>query len=158
MSEQPSGPLLELTCLLDAPRERIFRMLTEPVELATWWGPYGFTTPEAELDLKVGGGYRFSMQPPDGDLFHLSGEFLEIDPPGRLVYTFRWEEPTPDDRETIVTLSLDALGNTTEVSLSQGPFVTEERLSLHRNGWTDSFEKLRAVVAPSSKNPGAPTS
>ena len=47
------------------------------------------------LDLSVGGGYRFTMQPPDGDPFRLSGEFHEIAPPSRLVYTFRWEEPDP---------------------------------------------------------------
>jgi len=146
MNEQPSGLLLELRCAVDAPRERVFRMVTEPVELAKWWGPHGFTTPEVELDLSVGGSYRMSMRPPDGDPFHLSGEFLEIDPPGRLRYTFRWEEPTPDDRETVVTLSLVAIADATDVSLSQGWFATEERLALHRGGWTDSFEKLRAVI------------
>jgi uncharacterized protein YndB with AHSA1/START domain len=146
MDEQPGGLLLELKCTLDASCERIFGMLTEPVELAKWWGPHGFTTPETELDLRVGGGYRFSMKPPDGDLFHLSGEFLEIKRPSRLVYTFRWEEPTPDDRNTVVTLSLDDIGDATEVSLSQGLFTTEERIALHRSGWTDSFERLREVV------------
>jgi uncharacterized protein YndB with AHSA1/START domain len=122
-------------------------MLTEPAELVKWWGPHGFTTPEVELELSVGGGYRLSMKPPDGEVFHLAGEFLEIDRPHRLVYTFRWEEPTPDDRETVVTLSLDARADGTEVSLSQGFFATEERLDLHRGGWTDSFEKLRQAVA-----------
>ena len=95
--------VLELKCVLGAPRERIFRSLTEPAELAKWWGPQGFTTPEIDLDLRVGGHYRFGMQPADGDLFHLSGEYLEIHPPSRLVYTFRWEEPDPDDRGTVVT-------------------------------------------------------
>jgi uncharacterized protein YndB with AHSA1/START domain len=138
--------VLELKRVLEAPRERVFSMLTEPTELAKWWGPQGFTTPEIELDLSVGGGYRVAMQPPDGDVFHLSGEFLEIDLPHRLVYTFRWDEPLPDDRETVVMLSLNALGDATEVSLSQGEFATEERLTLHRRGWTDSFEKLRELV------------
>ena len=150
MNGQPSGLLLKLSCALDAPRERIFSMLTEPAELVKWWGPHGFTSPEVALDLEVGGGYRFAMQPPDGDLFHLTGEFLEIVAPGRLAYTFRWEEPAPDDRETIVTLALDALDSATEVSLSQGLFATEERLALHRNGWTDSFEKLREVLESGS--------
>ncbi|HET6686995.1 MAG TPA: SRPBCC domain-containing protein [Jiangellaceae bacterium] len=142
----PARRVLELTCVLDAPRERIFRTLTEPAELRKWWGPHGFTTPETELDLTVGGGYRFTMQPPDGDLFHLSGEFLEIDPPSRLVYTFRWEEPDPDDRETVVAMSLQPVGDATKVSLSQGEFATEARIALHRSGWTDSFEKLRELI------------
>jgi len=150
VNEHDGGLVLNLTCTLDAPRERTYRMLTEPAELATWWGPSGFTMPQAEVDLRVGGGYRFSMQPPDGDLFHLSGEFVEIDPPSRLVYTFRWDEPTPDDRETVVTLTLDAAGGSTVIALSQGSFTTEERLALHRGGWTDSFQRLRDVIASPS--------
>lgn len=89
MSGVPGGLALELRRTLDAPRERIFKALTDPGELAKWWGPYGFTTPEVEVDLRVGGGYRFGMQPPDGALFHLAGEYLEIEPPSRLAYTFR---------------------------------------------------------------------
>jgi uncharacterized protein YndB with AHSA1/START domain len=149
MNEQPRGLVLRLKRMVDAPPERIFDLLTEPAEVAKWWGPHGFTTPEIELDLSVGGGYRYTMQPPDAEAFHLSGEFLEIDPPSRLVFTFRWEEPDPDDRETVVMLSLAAVGDATEVSLSQGAFATDERLALHSNGWADSFEKLGEVIETS---------
>jgi uncharacterized protein YndB with AHSA1/START domain len=138
--------VLRLECVLQAPRQRIFSMLTEPAELATWWGPRGFTTPEIVLDLAVGGGYRFTMQPPDGDVFHLAGQFRDIDPPSRLAYTFRWEEPDPDDRETVVRLSLSAVGESTKLSLWQGEFATGPRLALHRRGWTESLDKLRARI------------
>jgi len=146
MNARANHLVLELNCVLSAPQERIFRAFVEPGELANWWGPHGFTTPEIDLDLRVGGVYRFAMQPPDGDLFHLTGEFLEIEPPSRLVYTFSWEEPDPDDRMTVASLSLDDVGDATKLSLSQGAFATEARVSLHRSGWTDSFDKLRALV------------
>jgi uncharacterized protein YndB with AHSA1/START domain len=146
MSAHAGHLVLELKCVLGAPRERIFRALTEPAELAKWWGPHGFTTPEIEIDLRVSGVYRFAMQPPTGDLFHLTGEFLEIDPSNRLAYTFRWEEPDPDDLTTVVSLSLDDVRGATELSLSQGEFATEARVSLHRSGWTDSLEKLRELT------------
>jgi uncharacterized protein YndB with AHSA1/START domain len=71
MSTRAGGLALELKFVVEAPRERIFRMLTEPAALAKWWGPYGFTMPGIDLDLRVGGGYRFTMQPPGGDPFHL---------------------------------------------------------------------------------------
>ena len=138
--------VLEQAREFDAPAEQIFGLLTHPTKLAKWWGPHGFTTPEIHIDLRAGGSLRFTMQPPDGEPFHLSGEFLEIDPPWRLVYTFLWEEPTPDDRDTVVDLSLGSTGAATRLVLSQGPFLTDERLELHRNGWTESFEKLQAVL------------
>jgi uncharacterized protein YndB with AHSA1/START domain len=94
----------------------------------------------------VGGSLRFTMQPPDGEPFHLSGEFLQIEFPTELTFTFRWDEPGPDDRETVVELSLDSFDDRTTVTLTQGEFATMERLDLHRNGWTDSFEKLDAVL------------
>jgi uncharacterized protein YndB with AHSA1/START domain len=147
-----SGPtgrfVLELTRVLPAPPEQVFAALTQPDDLARWWGPRGFTTPEIRLDLRVGGRYRFTMQPPDGDAFHLSGEFLEIAPPARLASTFRWDEPAPDDRETVVTLSLSAVGAGTGLALRHGEFATEERLALHRGGWTDSLDKLTALLDP----------
>lgn len=139
--------VLDLTTVLEAPRETVFSALTHPVTLARWWGPAGFSLPEVDLDLQVGGRYRFSMQPPDGTMFHLAGEFLTIEPPDRLAYTFRWEEPDPDDRETVVSLSLEVVEHATKVILSQGDFTTQERLELHRSGWADSFERLREVLA-----------
>ncbi|PTT62390.1 SRPBCC family protein [Arthrobacter sp. HMWF013] len=148
MTEQTGGLVLNLECTLAAPPERAFRMLTEASELVKWWGPHGFIIPAADVNLVVGGRYRFRMTPPDGEPFHLSGEYLEIDPPWRLVYTFNWEEPTPDDGETVVDLSLGSAGSGTRLVLSQGPFLTEERLALHRDGWTESFEKLRTVTDP----------
>jgi uncharacterized protein YndB with AHSA1/START domain len=146
MDKRADGLVLQLKRVLAAPPERIFRMLTEPADLAKWWGPRGFTTPGIDLDLRVGGRYRFAMQPPDGDLFHLSGEFLDIEPPSRLIYTFRWEEPDADDRETVVTVLLGDVEGATQVSLSQGMFATEARLALHRSGWTDSLEKLGELI------------
>jgi uncharacterized protein YndB with AHSA1/START domain len=138
--------VLEQTRVLDAPVARVFSLLTEPAKLAQWWGPLGFTTPEARSDLRVGGSYRFTMQPPEGEAFHLSGDFLEVQAPSGLRFTFRWDEPVPDDRETVVELSLNSLGARTMVRLTQGEFATEERLQLHRSGWAESFDKLAAIL------------
>jgi uncharacterized protein YndB with AHSA1/START domain len=146
MPEPEKGFDLKQEHTFVAPPERVFSLFTEPAELARWWGPHGFTTPEIHLDLHVGGSFRFTMKPPDGEAFHLSGEFLEIDPPQRLAFTFRWDEPGPDDRETVVVLTLQPQEGATIVSLSQAEFATEERLELHRTGWAESFEKLEAEL------------
>jgi uncharacterized protein YndB with AHSA1/START domain len=142
-----NGLRLQLTRVLDAAPSTVWRALTEPDELARWWGPAGFTSPSIELDLRVGGGYRIEMKPPEREAFFLEGEFRHVAPPSRLAYTFRWEEPAPDDQETVVTLSLTDLGGKTELALDQGPFATEARRALHRDGWSDSFDKLSELLS-----------
>jgi uncharacterized protein YndB with AHSA1/START domain len=154
MTHQEEGYTLRQERVFDAPPARVFAAFTEPTELAQWWGPHGFTTPELDVALRAGGSYRFTMQPPDGEAFHLSGEFLDIQRPSRLSFTFRWDEPDPDDRETVVVLSLVADEGATVVSLTQGEFATEGRLELHRGGWADSFEKLDVLLRAGS-HPGS---
>ena len=89
MIEQPEPDELVLTgrWQLDAGPARVFTLVTVPDALAEWWGPRGFTTPEIEQDLRIGGAYRYTMQPPEGDAFHLSGGFLDVDPPHGLAFT-----------------------------------------------------------------------
>jgi uncharacterized protein YndB with AHSA1/START domain len=144
---QPDELALRMKLVVPAPAAAVFRACTEPAELAKWWGPRGFTTPAIEIDLRVGGRYRFAMQPPEGDLFHLRGEFREVRLPSHLVYTFVWEPPDPDDRETLVTLSFREVDGSTEVSFTQGVFATEARRALHEQGWTESFQRLQALLS-----------
>jgi uncharacterized protein YndB with AHSA1/START domain len=138
---------LHLERILPAPRELVFAMHAEANRLARWWGPNGFTVPNIQLDLRVGGTYRIEMDPPDGNPFHLSGVFREVDPPARLVYTFAWEEPDPDDRETIVSFALDDQGPTTKLVLDQGAFATDARLALHTQGWSETIDRLEQRIA-----------
>jgi uncharacterized protein YndB with AHSA1/START domain len=142
---------LHLERILRAPRSLVFRWHIDPDELAKWWGPKGFTAPNVQLDVRYGGSYRIAMLPPGGDLFYLSGEFREVDPPSRLAYTFRWEPPDPEDRETVVTISLRDLGESTELTVDQGIFATERRLALHTQGWTESLDRLEALVSATDR-------
>jgi uncharacterized protein YndB with AHSA1/START domain len=139
--------VLEIERVLPAAPAVVFNTFVDPGELARWWGPAGFTIPSLSFLARVGGGYRIEMQPPTGDPFALTGEFQEVDPSALLTYTFRWEDPDPDDVETLVRLSFRDLGDSTEVSLAQGIFKTEARLALHRDGWTDSFDKLERLLS-----------
>ena len=143
-----SGELtLELRRTLPAAPSVVFRALSASDELAKWWGPKGFTVPSLDFKPRAGDSYRIEVQPADGDPFYIAGEFRKVDPPVRLVYTFEYENPDPDDVETIAELSLRDLGESTEVVLTQRPFATEARRELHRNGWTDSFDKLEQLIS-----------
>jgi len=145
MTEDSS--VLHLERFVPFPRALVYRALTDPGELARWWGPHGFRVPEIERELVVGGSYRIAMQPPEGEIFYLSGEFLEVAPPARLAYTFRWSPPDPDDRETIVVLSMEERPDGTEVHLTHRGFATAARRALHETGWTESFERLEQALA-----------
>ena len=143
---EAAGLTLTMTRTLSAPRSAVWTAMTEPEQLAKWWGPKGFTSPEVDFDPQIGGSYRIAMQPPEGDLFHLHGEFREVDPPARLAYTFVWDPATPDDRETLVELTLQGDGERTEVDFTQGEFATQERLELHQGGWRDGFARLAELL------------
>jgi uncharacterized protein YndB with AHSA1/START domain len=138
---------LEMERVFPALPSVVFRAFSDANELAKWWGPRGFTTQSLEFDPRVGESYRIEMQPPEGDNFYLTGEFREVEPPARLAYTFVWEDPDPEDVETLVRLSFRDLGESTEVAYRQGPFKTEARRALHRDGWTDGFDKLERLIS-----------
>jgi uncharacterized protein YndB with AHSA1/START domain len=151
VANDSGGIRLHLEKVLRASPEEVFDACIDPAKLAEWWGPTGFTSPSVEQDVREGGSYRITMQPPEGEAFHLRGEYREIERPRRLVYTFVWEEPHPDDQETVVTLSFLDHDAETKVVLDQGPFRTEARHALHEAGWTDSLERLeRLARRPSS--------
>ena len=143
----PPELALELTRVLPAGASAVFGAFTAPDELAKWWGPRGFTVPSLDWRARVAERYRIEMQPPEGNSFHLNGEVRAVDPPTRLAFTFAWEPPDPDDVENLVQLSFLDLGGSTEVALKQAPFRTEARRELHRDGWSDSFDKLEELVA-----------
>ena len=86
------------------------------------------------------------MQPPEGEAFELAGVFREVDAPSALAFTFRWQPADPDDRETVAEISFRGIDDSTEVRVRQGAFETEARCALHRDGWTESLEKLGELV------------
>jgi uncharacterized protein YndB with AHSA1/START domain len=146
MDTRSSGFLLEINRDVSAPAPDVFAALSEATKLAKWWGPEGYTVSRVTFPARVGESYLIEMQPPDGEAFHITGEFRDVSPPSRLAYTFAYEQPDPDDVETVVTLSLQDHGGSTQVSLEQGTFKTEARRALHRDGWTESFDRLERLI------------
>ena len=147
MGAGSSELMLEIERVLPARQPEVFAAFTDPDVLSTWWGPKGFTIRSLDFQGRAGERYRIEMQPPEGDAFQLIGEFREVEPPARLAFTFIWEEPNPDDVETLAALEFRDLGDSTDVALTQGAFKTEGRWDLHRDGWGDSFDKLERLLS-----------
>jgi len=131
---------LHVTRTFAAPRDRVFRAWTDPAALATWWWPWN---PKIAIDLRPGGAYRFTADRPGAGALAVSGEFIEVDPPERLVYTFGWDG---DERVTQVAVEFRDLGEATEVVLSHTGFATIEERDNHELGWNDCLDRLRDLV------------
>ena len=130
--------------LFEAPREVVFAAWTEPERLKRWWGPGFFETVSAEVDLRPGGRYELLLEP--GSM-RLGGEFREVTPPQRLVYTWRWLEGVPDMRESLVTVEFrDVGGGRTVVVLLHDNFVGPGPVDMYDEGWRSGLEKLRAFL------------
>jgi uncharacterized protein YndB with AHSA1/START domain len=95
VAARSDGLTLDMSRALPGAPSRVFEAFTDPTELARWWGPEGFSTPSLEFEPRVGESYRIEMQPPEGEVFYLSGEFRMVDPPARLAYTSDGRTPIP---------------------------------------------------------------
>ena len=88
------GNVLAFTRVLNAPRQLVFRIWTQPAHLVRWWGPNDFTLPACEVDFRVGGKYKFCMRAPDGSDHWVWGRYQEIVEPERLVFSWH-RTPSP---------------------------------------------------------------
>jgi uncharacterized protein YndB with AHSA1/START domain len=138
---------LQLTRTFAASRDQVFRAWTEPEQLKQWWGPPGYEALVVEVDLRAGGRYRIGMRElPSGEVFYLSGVYEEVQPPERLVYTWRWEAESADS-ETRVTVEFRDRGRATEVVLTHEMFPTRPARDQHQAGWTGCLEKFATCLA-----------
>jgi uncharacterized protein YndB with AHSA1/START domain len=118
------------------PADRVFRALTDPQEMVQWWGsPELYRVTEWKADLRVGGRWQSTGRGADGRAFTVSGEFLEIDPPRRLVHTWQpdWEQGGPP---TTVHYQLDPIAAGTRVTVRHTGFGDRSASCLdHGRGW-----------------------
>jgi uncharacterized protein YndB with AHSA1/START domain len=150
MTTEKAGDTVRITRIIDAPREDVFRAWTEPDQIRQWWGPGEFTCPEAEVDLRPGGGYRLAMQPTAGDPFIVAGTYLEVEPPARLLYTWRWETgPAADGSESRVSVEFRARGDQTELVLTHTDFPASHGPAPYEMGWEGGLDKFEALFAGS---------
>jgi uncharacterized protein YndB with AHSA1/START domain len=96
-----------LSRVFDAPRDLVFDAWTDPEALAEWFGPKGFVTTTHEIDVRVGGRWRFEMRGPDGTCFPNRMEYLEIKRPERLVID-HGSDVDNDPHRFRVTITFDA--------------------------------------------------
>jgi uncharacterized protein YndB with AHSA1/START domain len=145
----PSDREIQITRLFNASRERIFEALTEPAHVRKWWGALGegYSVTVCEIDLRVGGGWRFVNRHPKGEVAFY-GTYREISPPARLVYTEIFADYP--DAESLVTnvLSVDG-GKTRLTATSQYPSLEVRDIVLGSGmeyGAAKSYDRVEEIT------------
>jgi uncharacterized protein YndB with AHSA1/START domain len=117
----PSENEIRLTRLFDAPRALVFEAMTRPEHIRRWWGCLSdeYSVPVCEVDLRVGGKWRFVNRHPQGDA-EFYGEYLEIAPPARVVFTEIYA-PFPDAPSVVTAELADENGKTRLTVTSKYP-------------------------------------
>jgi uncharacterized protein YndB with AHSA1/START domain len=145
----PQATTLRLERTFKAPAQAVFEAWTSADMLRRWW-PAGsdWDTPVAEVDVRVGGRLRLVMRSPDGEEFGGGGEYVEITPPERLVFTWSWDGHAGHERVQLIEVALsERPDGTTAVVLTNRGLEDEESKCSHRAGWEASFDNLDRVLA-----------
>jgi len=145
------------TRVLDAPRELVFSVWTDPKHLAQWWGPDGFTTTTHAFDFRPGGVWRFVMHGPDGRDYQNRIIFDEIVPPERIVYRHDGGEDV-EPVQFAQTVTFEDFGNGQTRLIWHGTFPSaEERARVIREygadkGLVQTMARLVDYVASMSSD------
>jgi uncharacterized protein YndB with AHSA1/START domain len=146
------GVGVELQRRFRASPDRVFRAWTEPAALREWWCPPGWIAGTIEIDLRPGGRYRIDMSRlGDGARVAVRGEFLEVMPPRRLVYTWTWENAFSDLDPTLVTVEIAGSEDGTILMLRHENFGDPGIRNQHRTGWITACNRLDRVVTPADE-------
>jgi len=114
------------TRLLNAPRELVFKVWTDPEQVVKWWGPNGFTNTIYEMDVRPGGVWRFMMHGPDGKDYPNRVTYLEVVPPEKLVFLHGADSEEDPNRFHVTVLFKEKRGQT-EISMRMLFDTPEER-------------------------------
>jgi uncharacterized protein YndB with AHSA1/START domain len=134
--------------VIAAKPEKVYRAFVEPDAIASWLPPFGFLCTVHELDARVGGKHRMSFRNfTTGNGHSFGGEYLELVPNQRLVYSDRFDDPNlPGEMTVVVTLAAVSVG--TEMTVEQQNVPDMIPLEGCYLGWQDSLEKLAKLVGP----------
>ena len=145
----PAPDAIRLERTFNAPAQAVFDAWTSAEVLRRWW-PAGsdWDTPVAEVDVRVGGRLRLVMRSPEGEEFGGRGEYLEINPPERLVFSWTWDGHEGHEGGQLVEVEFTERedGTTTVVVTNRG-LRDEESKRSHEQGWEASFDNLDRVLA-----------
>jgi uncharacterized protein YndB with AHSA1/START domain len=147
----PSDLEIAMTREFDAPRHLVFDAMTKPEHFPHWFGCAAFSLVVCEIDLRVGGGYRFVMRAPDGTESTLQGTYIDVVRPERVAFTERFSMPGfTSDEYTVTSTFVEAGGRTMLTTTIL--HATKENRDGHlnsgiENGVAPAYDRLAELVA-----------
>ena len=147
--ENEDPMLIRIERTYAAPATAVFEAWTSAELLRRWYPPGAdWDTPVADVDLRVGGRLRLVMRSPDGEEFGGGGEYREITPPTRLVFTWVWDRSDVAERVQLVEVDFtEHRDGTTTVVMTNRGLPDERSRESHREGWEGSFDNLARVLS-----------
>jgi uncharacterized protein YndB with AHSA1/START domain len=147
----PSDREIRITRLFDAPRNLVFEAMSKPEHITQWWGRLGegYSVPVCEVDLRVGGKWRFVNRTPKGDMVTFYGEYREIAAPERIVFTEIFEQ-YPDAVSVVTSVLTEESGKTRLTATVEYPSLEVRDIVLAsgmERGAGISYDRLDEVAS-----------
>ncbi len=148
MTTKAAEASLEIKRFINAPRERVYAAWTDPAQLREWFGPENVQTRELVADARVGGKFRWDLTDPKGEEMTVYGEYRELVPGKKIVFTWKWDDDEVwENRTSIVTVELSDRDGGTELRLKHERLPSEESRDRHNEGWKSVLDKLEKFLS-----------
>ncbi len=133
--------------VIQAPRARVYQAWTDPAQLREWFAPEGVRTRSIAADVRVGGKYRWDLITEQGENWAAFGEYRELVPEKKIVFTWQWDDDQAWENHTsIVTVELFDSRGGTELRLTHEQLPSEESRDRHSEGWNSLLNRLEQFL------------
>jgi uncharacterized protein YndB with AHSA1/START domain len=138
---------LEIRRFINATPDRVYAAWTDPAQLKAWFGPENVRTRSITADVQVGGKYRWDLTTPEGEEMSAFGEYRELLPGRKIVFTWQWDDDEAWKNQTsLVTVELSEHCDGTELRLKHEQLPSEESRDRHSEGWNSLLDQLERFL------------
>jgi uncharacterized protein YndB with AHSA1/START domain len=138
---------LEIVRFINVPPALVYEAWTDPAQLRQWFGPENVRTRKITADVRVGGKYRWDLTSPDGEEMSAFGDYRELVPGKKIVFTWQWDDDEAwENRTSVVTIDLFQRDGGTELRLRHEQLPSEESRDRHNEGWNSLLARLEQFL------------
>jgi uncharacterized protein YndB with AHSA1/START domain len=139
---------LQIKRFINAQRDRVYAAWTDPAQMKQWFGPENVQTRNLIADARVGGEFRWDLVNSDGENVTMRGEYRELQPDKKIVFTWQWQDDEDwKNHVSVVTVELDDADGGTELRLTHEQLPNEDSRDGHTRGWNSALDKLEDFVS-----------